>query len=167
LVKITNAFGDEMQGAQGPGVFQKFYGKQIRRKREEHKKNDSRAQLAIQAGFKDGIEFAETLGRDEIDQVEAFLREMGWKITWHNFARRVAMTEVKVDTSGISVTGEQFPTQFSDWDYRNSIAVLGTEDDKMMLIEMQGTDKTADNYVDFSKFKDNLEDLRIADQDAV
>lgn len=154
-----------MRGAQGPGVFQKFYGKQIRRKREEHKKNDSKAQLEIQAGFKDGISFAETLSRDAIEQIEAFLREMGWKITWHNFARRVAMTPVNADISGLSVADNPFPVQFSDWNYRNSVGVIGTADNKMMLLELQGTDKTADNYVDFSKFKNNLEDLRITDGD--
>lgn len=165
MVKITNAFGDEMQGVQGPGVYQKFYGKQIRRKREEHKKNESPEQKIVQAGFKDGIDFAETFSRDEIENVEAFIREMGWKITWHNFARRVAMTPVNADISGLSVVSNPFPEQFSDWDYRSSVEIKGTADDKMMLIELQGSDKTANNYVDFSKFMDNLEDLRITDSD--
>lgn len=167
MVKIENVFGDEMQGVQGPGVFQKFYGKQIRRARKEHKKNDSPVQKEIQAGFKDGITFAESLSRTEIDNIEAFINKMGWKITWHNFARRVAMTPIDIHTSGMTVISTPFPDQFSAWDYRNSIGVSGPADDKMMLIEMQGNDPTADNYVDFSKFKDNLEDLRIADQDGL
>jgi hypothetical protein len=167
MVKIVNVFGDMKFGADGPAVYQNFYGKQIRRQRREHKKNDTPPQLEIQAGFKDGINFAETLSRDEIANVEAFIKEMGWNITWHNFARRVAMTPVNCQFGDVSVISNPFPDQFSDWDYRNSVGVSGPATDKMMLIEMQGTDPTADNYVDFSKLKDDLDDLRITDQDGL
>ncbi len=167
MVKIENAFGDEMQGAQGPGVFQKFYGKQIRRARKEHKKNDSPIQKEVQSGFKDGIAFADSLTQDEISNIEKFIEEMGWKFTWHNFARRIAMTPVKVDISDLKMVGTPFPDQFSAWDYRNGVEIIGTDDDKMILIELQGTNPGAANYVDFSKFKEDLEDLRITDEDGI
>lgn len=164
MVKVRNVFGDEKFGADGPAVYQNFYGKQVRRNHDGRKKNDSPLQRNIQDGFKDGIDFAETLSAAEIAGIESYIKAMAWEITWHNFARRVAMLPVKADVSGISVFSTPFPSSFGDWNYRNAIAVVG-QHDNMMLIELQGSDPSRDNYVDFSKFKDNLEDLRIADED--
>ena len=39
MVKVRNVFGDEYRGRQGPAVYQKFYGKQVRRLWDGRKKN--------------------------------------------------------------------------------------------------------------------------------
>ncbi len=170
MVKIKNKHGDFKKGRQGRGVYQGFYGKQIRRKHEGEKKNKSPKQLEVQQRFREGLAFAESLSEVEKLTIINYIETRGLKLTWHNYAKLISMAPVKVDRSNLQIPGiVTFPSALQAWRYRNTInmtEITGISKTNFpVLIEIQGNDPSGTNYVDFSLVKSGGDDIRFTRSD--
>lgn len=96
MVKIKNIFGDEYQGKQKNAVYQKRYGKQIRRIKEDKKRNDAPAQREQQQRFKVGLSWYSSLSYVEKEGLQQFLNERGIQLTPQQYAIKIALDRGKV-----------------------------------------------------------------------
>jgi hypothetical protein len=100
MVKVTNAYGDIAIGAVDEvAVYQRFYGKSVRRKWDGKKKNTQPQQLLVQQRFRNGIDFASSLSIDERKFLSEYVEAHGLKMTWQNYAKNICMAPVVLDKS--------------------------------------------------------------------
>jgi len=111
MVKIRNVYGDEYRGKQKHAVYQKRYGKQIRRLKEEHKRNDSPAQREQQRRFRVGLSWYKSLSYEEKEGLKFFLDQQGISLTPQQYAIKTALDRGKV-------TKEVFEEQVRTWVYK-------------------------------------------------
>jgi len=110
MVKIKNVFGDEYKGKQRNMVYQKRYGRQIRRLREEHKENKAPGQVEQQRRFRVGLSWYKSLSYEEKQGLKLFLRERGINLTAQQYAIKTALDRGKVSK-------EVFEEQVKEWAY--------------------------------------------------
>jgi len=127
MVKIRNIYGDEYKGKQKHAVYQKKYGKQIRRLKEEHKANRAPAQLEQQRRFKIGISWYKSLSYFEKEGLKLFLNEQGINLTPQQYAIKTALDRGKVTkiVLGEQVIGEGAVEGWDveGWPYRQEITI--------------------------------------------
>lgn len=100
MVKVTNLYGDIAIGAVDKvAVYQRFYGKSVRRKWDGKKKNTQPQQLLVQQRFRNGIDFASSLSVDERKFLSEYVEAHGLKMTWQNYAKNICMAQVIADKS--------------------------------------------------------------------
>jgi len=131
MVKIKNVFGDKKRGRQELGVYQGFYGMQVRRKYEGKKDANTTTQHLQRARFRAGIDFAKSLTKPERDFLKAYIRDTGitglegQETTWYAFAKKIAMTipDVTFETEpGIG----GFVEPYAPWTSRRPITITNT-----------------------------------------
>jgi len=171
MVRIQNKQGDFKRGKQDSAVYQGFYGKQIRRKREDKKKTKSQKQLEVQQRFRDGLTFARSLSLAERETIESYIESHKLSLTWHNYAKLICMAPVRVDRSHIELPGSlAFPPEFQAWSYRKAINVVdrtGVSKTRFPVrIEIQGNDPSGKNFIDFSLVKPGGDDIRFTRSDS-
>jgi len=127
MVKIKNVFGDEYRGKQKHAVYQKRYGKQIRRIKEDKKANRAPAQLEQQRRFKIGISWYKSLSYFEKEGLKLFLNERGIGLTPQQYAIKTALDRGKVTkiVLGEQVVGGEAPADWDaeGWNYRQEITL--------------------------------------------
>jgi len=98
MVKITNVFGDEYEGVQDNAIFQKVYGKQVRRKRYTQSKPPSPKQLQVQQRFKDAITWIKTLDPSTKKYIKRYFTDSdlsstpNFPKTWYTYAKFLYIT---------------------------------------------------------------------------
>ena len=127
MVKIKNVFGDEYRGKQKHAVYQKRYGKQIRRLKEDKKANRAPAQLEQQRRFKIGISWYKSLSYFEKEGLKFFLDQRGITLTPQQYAIKTALDRGKVTkiVLGEQVIGEGAVEGWDaeGWPYRQKIDI--------------------------------------------
>ncbi len=127
MVKIRNIFGDEYKGKQGNAVYQKRYGRQIRRLRDGRKRNNSPAQEEQKARFRQAHAWVKSLSTQEIEGLKRFVAEHYPELTWQQYAIKTALDRGKA-TVTIHETELSKETWLDDWDlvewyYRQEITL--------------------------------------------
>lgn len=95
MVKIVNEFGDVLTGKCSNAIYQKHYGRQIRRKGYKEKKQPSPAQLKQRNKFKDAIAWTKSLTTEERIGLKNYYEtsKLGYQknmpVNWYNFAKYV------------------------------------------------------------------------------
>lgn len=167
MVKITNLFGDVKTGKQEGAVYQRHYGKQIRRTLKEKKNANTEVQLQQRARFKAGINFAKGLTKPERDFIKTYMTEAGitapdgLPTTWYTYAKKIAMSVPRVVFETEAGEGG-FSGAYATWSYRKPITLTNSGSgltDYQMLITL-----TTGNF-DYSKCKADGSDLRFAQAD--
>lgn len=97
MVKVKNVHGDRYKGRQEVAVYQGRYGKQIRRKYTEKRKERSEMQKETSKRFREGIRFAKSLNSTEIETLKQRINELGLKTSWYNFAKKAVMQRAKIE----------------------------------------------------------------------
>lgn len=101
MVKISNVFGDITTGKHGMAVYQRKYGRGMRRLYKEVKPSQSVAQLNQQKSFKDAIAWVKSLSFHEKNAIKAYCKrnKVGFRegepIHWYNWAKSLGMTRPK------------------------------------------------------------------------
>ena len=128
MVKIKNVFGDEYKGKQKHAVYQKRYGKQIRRIKEDKKANKAPGQVEQQQRFKIGISWYKGLSYFEKEGLKLFLNEQGISLTPQQYAIKTALDRGKVTkiVLGEQVVGGEAPADWDaeGWNYRQEITLM-------------------------------------------
>jgi len=127
MVKIRNIYGDEYRGKQRNAVYQRKYGRQIRRIKEDKKANRAPAQLEQQRRFKIGISWYKSLSYFEKEGLKLFLNERGITLTPQQYAIKTALDRGKVTkiVLGEQVIGEGAVEGWDaeGWNYRQEITL--------------------------------------------
>ncbi len=172
MVRIINQGGEFKTGAQGPGVYQGFYGKQMRRKRIDKKECVSQEQLEVQKRFKEGLAFAGSLSDTEKKAIIDFINVNELKMTWHNYAKLISMSPVEVNKDSLHISDSiSFPVSMKAWGYRNMISIRDisgiSRTNVPILISMQGTNTIGRDYFNFSLLNPDGSDIRFTENDGV
>jgi len=105
MVKVTNSYGDIAIGnVNNVAVYQRFYGKSVRRAWDGKKKNNLPQQIAVQQRFRNGIDFAASLSTEERKFLAQYVESLKLKMTWQNYAKNISMAPVKIDKSQLIKT---------------------------------------------------------------
>lgn len=97
MVRVTNIFGDVTTGRSGEAVYQRKYGRGMRRVYKEVKPSSSSAQLDQQSHFKDTIAWIKTLNYQQKEAVREYCRvnkignREGDPIHWYNFLKNLGL----------------------------------------------------------------------------
>lgn len=171
MVRIQNKQGEFKRGKQEGAVYQGFYGRQIRRKREDKKKTKSQKQLEVQKRFKQGLAFAKSLSIEERKTLQSYISSHALNLTWHNYAKLISMAPVKIDSTSLYRTGSAtFPTAMQAWKCRRAVNVVNSTGISWtnfpVLIQIQGNDPLGANFVDFSIVKPGGDDIRFTRTDS-
>jgi len=111
MVKVDNVFGDITTGRQGEAVYQRKYGRGMRRLFNDLNKNPSQSQLDQRANFKRSIAWVKGLSYAEKQAIKEYCRinRVGYKdgepIHWYNWAKRLGIARPKFKVVD-SVTGK-------------------------------------------------------------
>lgn len=139
MVKITNVFGDEYKGRQGNAVYQKKYGKQIRRVWDGKKRNTAPAQEEQKARFRQAHAWIKQLTSEEVEGLKTFVNRVRPDLTWQQYAIKTALDrgKVSITTHKVETTKEVWK---ADWDaigwlYRQKITL--TNDNSYDLVDYQ------------------------------
>jgi hypothetical protein len=93
MVKIDNIFGDVKTGVQDNAIYQKHYGRQIRRSGYKENKTPSPRQLKQRQLFKDAVEWVRGLSGSEKRSIKEYYKKSysswtpGQPSTWYNYAK--------------------------------------------------------------------------------
>jgi len=93
LVKIENDFGDVLTGKCSNAIYQKHYGRQIRRKGYKETKEPSPQQIKQRNKFKDAIAWVKTLTSEQRIGLKNYYEtsKLGYQknmpVNWYNFAK--------------------------------------------------------------------------------
>ncbi len=94
---MTRWTGDIKTGAQGEAVYQRHYGRQIRRLRSDKRGDVSKVQKARRVLFKQGLEWRKGLNRHDRLVLEQYAYqahytdEQGITLTWDRMAMKIAL----------------------------------------------------------------------------
>ena len=97
MVLINNKTGEIKTGAQGEAVYQRRYGRQIRRVRSVKRGEVSKVQKARRVLFKQGLEWRKRLTRHDRLVLEQYAYqahytdEQGIILTWDRMALKIAL----------------------------------------------------------------------------
>lgn len=111
MVRVTNVFGDITTGRHGEAVYQRKYGRGMRRLYKELKPSDSPSQLEQQRKFKESIAWVQSLNYLEKQAIKDYCKtsRIGYRegepIHWYNWAKSLGMKRPTF-TIVNSVTGE-------------------------------------------------------------
>ena len=167
MVKIENQFGDVKRGKQGRAVYQRVYGKQVRRAHKEKKDADTVTQHAQRNRFRKGIAFWNSLTHSQRQFLKSYMTEAGitapdgLPTTLYSFVKRIAMTVPKV-TMEVEVYGDEFTGTYASWNYRNPTTLSNTGSELsnfQTLITL-----TTENF-DYSKCNEDGSDIRFSAND--
>lgn len=167
MVKIKNVFGDEYKGKQKNAVYQKRYGKQIRRIKEDKKRNDAPAQREQQRRFRVGVAFYKSLTAEEKQALKEWLNERGITLTPQQYIIKTALDRGRAtkETFTVEVSGRSIVESWHapDWTYRQKIVITNNNSydliDYQVRLDLDST-KVGQNF-DWSR---NGEDLRFYDE---
>jgi len=127
MVKIRNIYGDEYRGKQRNAVYQRKYGRQIRRIKEDKKANRAAAQQEQQRRFKVGLAWYKSLSYIEKEGRRAFLNEGAMTLTPAQYAINTALSRGKVSKEvfeeQVITTGYIEGWDLEGWFYRQEITL--------------------------------------------
>ena len=138
MVKIRNIYGDEYRGKQRNAVYQRKYGRQIRRIKEDKKANRAPAQVEQQRRFKVGLAWYKSLSYLEKEGLKLFLDQRGITLTPQQYAIKTALSRGKV-------TKEVFEEQVITWVYKEGWPLEGW----LYRQEITLTNNTASDLTDY------------------
>jgi len=138
MVKIKNVYGDEYRGKQKHAVYQKRYGKQIRRLKEDKKANRAPGQKEQQRRFKVGLSWYKSLSYEEKEGLKFFLDQRGITLTTQQYAIKTALDRGKVSK-------EVFEEQVITWVYKEGWDLKGWP----YRQEVTLTNNTANDLTDY------------------
>ena len=127
MVKIRNVFGDEYKGRQGNAVYQKFYGRQVRRLWDGRKKNKAPGQEEQKKRFKIGLAFWSSLSQTEREFLRQYVREHYETLTPQQWAVKMALSRPRAILQTEQVKANVVEWR-SDWDavgwyYRQAVTI--------------------------------------------
>lgn len=157
MVKITNVFGDEYKGRQGNAVYQKKYGKQIRRVWDGKKRNTAPAQEEQKARFRQAHAWIKQLTSEEVEGLKTFVNRVRPDLTWQQYAIKTALDrgKVSITTREVSTIKEILTEGWhaEGWPYRQKITLTNNNAydliDYQIKLDLDST-KVGDNF-DWSK----------------
>jgi len=97
MVRIQNKFGDLKTGKQGEAVYQRHYGRQMRRVRREKRGDISKVQRQRRALFKQALDWRAGLSRHDKLVLEQAAYHFHYRdsegviITWDRMALKIAL----------------------------------------------------------------------------
>lgn len=107
MVKIVNVFGDVLTGVSGPAIYQRHYGKQIRRKGYKQTKPPSAGQLAVRSRFSSAINWVKGLSADERLDIKEYYKSSSLAYrktlpkTWYNYAKLLYLADPELAESDL------------------------------------------------------------------
>lgn len=127
MVKVKNVFGDEYKGKQGNAVYQKFYGKQIRRLWDGRKKNDAPGHKKQQERFRVGLSFWSSLTREQREFLRGYVAAHYDGLTAQQWAVKVALSRPRAVLQAEQIKANIIEWR-QDWDavgwtYRQEITI--------------------------------------------
>jgi len=168
VVKIRNVYGDEYKGRQGNAVYQKFYGRQIRRLWDGKKENKAPQQEEQKKRFKMGLAFWESLSTEEREKLKEYLRGSGSDLTAQQWAVKVALVRPRVVIQEQEVLAN-LVEWVSGWDaigwpYRQAITITNSNSTDLTDYQVR-LELTADNVGANFDWSRQGADLRFYDND--
>jgi len=168
MVKVTNVMGDEYKGRQGNAVYQKFYGKQVRRLWDGKKKNKAPGQEEQKKRFKIGNALWKSLTEEEKKALKEYLRDAGINLTPQQWCVTVALTrpQVVVQEREILANVIEWVSGWDavGWPYRQEITISNGNSTDLTDYQVR-IDLTADNVGANFDWSRQGADLRFYDED--
>lgn len=102
MVRVNNIFGDITTGKSGEAVYQRKYGRGMRRLYKEVKPSSSPGQIEQNENFKKTIAWIKTLTAQEKQAVKKYCREkkignkIGEPIHWYNWLKSLGLKKARI-----------------------------------------------------------------------